>query len=159
MDGSTKLILLGAAALVAGTLIYRSNIALQPELPRDMPADSRFIATGYDLEHNEHRGIWVACHAGAVRGDRFCRITDGRGTVVFQGDYLPVKDARLSSGGGDPALGTGHVHWLTGPVEGMPVPLLPMTDGSLLVPRDDRAALLDRWNQHPEEWQRMVEER
>jgi hypothetical protein len=30
-----------------------------------------------------------------------------------------------------------------------------MSDGSVLVPRDDRDALLDRWNQHPEEWQRL----
>ena len=157
MNGSTKLILLCCAAVVCATLIYRSDIALQPALPKNMPADSRFIATGYDLEHNEHKGVWIACHPGRSTGVSFCRITDNRGIVVFQGDYVPVRDAarvRAEPSAATPA--TGHLGWVTGPVEGISVPLIPMTDGTLLVPEDDRDALLARWNQHPEQWEDLT---
>ena len=158
MDRNMKWALLCCAAVVGGTLIYRSNIALQPELPGNMPPDSRFIATGYDLEHNEHQGVWIACHPGSSMGDSFCRVTDNRGEVVFQGDYVPVQDARgmrTNTLGATPANAT--LHWVTGPVEGISVPLIPMTDGTLLVPADDRDALLNRWNQHPEQWQALAD--
>ena len=155
MSSLTKIILFCCVALVVGTLIYRANIAIDPELPKDMPADARFMATGYDLDHNERKGSWVACHSDGYGGSE-CRVTDAHGMVIFQGAFLPVRDARAWLDRYQTSTSAnGKLHWINGPAEGMPVPVIPMTDGSLLVPGDDRDALVDRWNQHPDEWQML----
>jgi hypothetical protein len=120
-----------------------------------MPENSRFMPTGYDLEHNERRGSWVSCVPNENGGDEFCRVTDAIGTVIFQGDFLPVRGSGSPNGGGPSTLANTGLGWVNGPFEGSPVPLIPMTDGSMLVPRDDRDALIDRWNAHPDEWQKL----
>lgn len=153
MSTGTKAVLFCCFAIVVVVLGFRANQAMNPALPKDMPADARFVATGYDLEHNERKGSWVACHPDSF-GESACRVTDAHGMVIFEGAFLPVKDARLVNGGaGTPAAG--KLHWVNGPAEGSPVPIIPMTDGSLLVPQADRDALVDRWNQHPDEWQAL----
>jgi hypothetical protein len=149
-------VLVCCVALVAGTLLYRANLALMPALPSDMPANSRFMLTGYDLDHNESRGEWVACHPDGGVGESFCRVSDARGTVIYQGNFLPVRD--LTKASASPLAGeaeTGELLWLKGPTEGMPIPAIPMSDGSVLIPRDDRDALLDRWRRFPEDWKRL----
>lgn len=154
MSTGTKIVLACCVALLAVGLFYRANIAMDPARPQDMPENSRFIPTGYDLEHNERKGAWVSCASGDGVGDSFCRVTDSHGTVIFQGDFLPVRGAGTS-----PTYAAGlaksGLNWVNGPFEGSPVPVIPMTDGSLLVPRDDRDALIDRWNAHPDEWQKL----
>jgi hypothetical protein len=120
-----------------------------------MPEDSRFIPTGYDLEHNERQGTWISCKPGEGAGDQFCVVTDVHGMVIFQGDFLPVRGAGSSTASGDASLAKSGLGWVSGPAEGSPVPVIPMTDGGMLVPRDDRDALLDRWNVHPDEWQKL----
>ena len=152
MSSTSKFVLICCVLLVAGTLIYRRDIAINPALPNDMPADARFLATGYDLEHNERRGTWVACQPDGTGAQR-CRVTDARGMVLFQGEYAAVRDAHANPASTIAAPAAGTLHWVNGPAEGGPVPVIPMTDGTLLVPYADRDALIDRWSQHPEEWQ------
>ena len=151
----TKSVLIACMATVAATMVYRADIALDPALPNDMPGDARFMATGYDLDHNERKGSWVACHPGVGGGESFCRVTDAKGAVIFQGAYLPVRNLHPVAAEGQ-RLAAGTVRWIHGPAEGAPVPVIPMTDGSLLVPRDDRDAMLDRWNRFPQEWQELT---
>jgi hypothetical protein len=136
-------------------LFYRTNLALDPARPSDMPENSRFIPSGYDLSHNERQGSWVSCASGDGVGDMFCRVTDTHGMVIFQGDFLPVRSSGSAAGGGGATLAKSGLGWVTGPFEGSPVPVIPMTDGSMLVPRDDRDALIDRWNAHPDEWRQL----
>ncbi len=140
-------------ALLAVGLIYRANVSLDPARPDDMPENSRFIPTGYDLEHNERKGTWVSCNAGDGAGDQFCRVTDPHGAVIFEGHFLAVRESGSLPNNGSAALANSSLGWVNGPVEGSPVPVIPMTDGSMLVPRDDRDALVHRWNAHPDEWQ------
>ena len=157
MGSSTKVILLLCIAAVVGSLVYRADSSLNPALPKDMPSDSRFLQTGYDLSRNERRGQWVACH-GAGSAGTACRITDSNGIVIFEGEFLAVRNAKADEGDAEdttPASGT--LSWVNGPVEGTPVPLIPMSDGSFLVPLADRGPLLDRWNQHPEEWRTIAQ--
>ena len=150
-----KAVLFCCVALAAVILVHGANMAIEPALPRDMPSDSRFMPTGYDLEHNERKGTWVACHTTGV-GDEQCRVTDARGIVLFQGAFLAVKDARaISSGFSSGISSVGSLNWVNGPAEDAPVPLIPMSDGSILVPQQDRDALIDRWNQRPEEWAQL----
>ena len=155
MSTGTKAVLFCCIALLAVGLFYRANIALDPARPKDMPENSRFIPTGYDLEHNERKGTWVSCSSGDGLSDMFCRVTDSHGTVIFQGDFLPVRGAGSSTSSSGATLAKSSLGWVDGPFEGSPVPVIPMTDGSMLVPRDDRDALIDRWNAHPDEWQKL----
>jgi hypothetical protein len=136
-------------------LIYRGNSSTNPARPDDMPEHSQFLPTGYDLEHNERQGTWVSCEPGEDTVDKQCRVTDTHGTVIFEGDFLPVRDVGSPSTSASAQLAPTKLGWVTGPVEGSPVPLIALTDGSLLVPRDDRDALIDRWNAHPDEWQKL----
>jgi len=141
--------------LLAAGLFYRANFSLDPSRPDNMPENSRFIPTGYDLEHNERKGTWVSCDSGSGAGDKLCRVTDPHGVVIFQGNFLPVRESGSLPGNGSEALAESKLGWVNGPLERSPVPVIPMTDGSMLVPRDDRDALIDRWNAHPDEWKKL----
>jgi hypothetical protein len=143
--------------LAAVVIISRANLALDPVLPKNMPADSRFLPTGYDLDHNERQGTWVACQPSEYAGETFCRVTDAHGIVIFQGGFLPVRDSQSApSAGSSTQPAKSPLRWVNGPFEGVPVPIIPMSDGTLLVPRDDRDALVDRWTQQSDEWQRLI---
>ena len=151
MSPLTKMVLFCCVVLIAATMLLHANQALDPALPNDMPADSRFIPTGYDLEHNERKGSWVSCRLIAA-GEDECRVTDAHGLVIYQGSFLPVNP-----GNAELATSTkSQLRWVHGPAEGAPVPVIPSSDGMLLVPHDDRDALVDRWNQHPDEWQAVL---
>lgn len=156
MSSGAKAVLFCCLAMLAVGLIYRASSGLEPALPGDMPAGSRFISTGYDLEKNERRGSWVYCSSSAADRDNFCRVTNVSGAVIYQGDFSGVRTERTSKVPGTIVLAKSGLGWVSGPVEGSPVPVIPLSDGSVLVPRDDRDALLHRWMANPEEWQRLV---
>jgi hypothetical protein len=151
----TKAVLFCCLALLAAALIYRADVSLDPARPSDMPANSRFIPTRYDLSHNERKGLWVFCGSGDEAGVTFCRVADASGVVIFQGDFLPVRNSQSSPNNASMKGAGAKLTWVNGPSEGSPVPVIPMTDGSMLVPRDDRDALIHRWNTHPDEWQKL----
>jgi hypothetical protein len=156
LSAGSKAVLFFCICLVGVMLIYRGNQAMDPALPKDMPTNSRFIATGYDLAHNERKGTWVACQPDG-NGITFCRVTDAHGIVIFQGDYVPVRDSRsVADGGAQNGSASSTLKWVQGPFEGAPVPMIPMSDGSWLVPLTDRDALVDRWNRNPDEWQKLM---
>lgn len=156
LSAGSKAVLFCCIALVGVMLIYRGNLAMDPGLPNDMPKDARFMPTGYDLAHNERKGTWVACQPDGS-GTTFCRVTDAQGMVIFQGDYLPVRDSHSVADGGDEINATSStLRWVEGPFEGAPVPIIPMSDGSWLVPIADRDALVGRWNRNPDEWQKLM---
>jgi hypothetical protein len=94
-----------------------------------MPEHSQFLPTGYDLEHNERQGTWVSCEPGEDTVDKQCRVTDTHGTVIFEGDFLPVRDVGSPSTSASAQLAPTKLGWVTGPVEGSPVPLIALTDG------------------------------
>ena len=149
------LVFLFLAAAVILT-IRHGAAALRPALPTDMPRDSQFVVSGYDLLHNEPKGDWIVCREGISEGANFCRVTDSHGVVIFQGDFLPVassqpvakENLRIASADLD------HI-FVRGPAEGGLVPVIPLADGQLLVPAADSAALADRWARDPEELHRI----
>jgi hypothetical protein len=150
--------LLFAALLVF--IAYRARTALHATLPPDMPASSRFVATGYDIADNESLGLWIACRPDLQQPSDWCRVTDQRGTVVFEGQFLPVDSpqpvpaAKLVIAPVDKAT-----LWTSGPAEQSPVPVIPLEDGQRLVPAADRLAFLTRWADHPEESKKYLQSR
>jgi hypothetical protein len=146
-------ILLAAAVILT---IRHGAAALRPARPNDMPVDSQFVVSGYDLLHNEPKGDWVACRPDLPEGANFCRVTDAHGSVIFQGDFLtvadsrPVPQARLRIASAD----LDHM-FVRGPAEGGLVPIIPLAGGELLVPAADSTALADRWAKDPDELQRI----
>jgi hypothetical protein len=137
---------------VVGTILILShaNTAIHPTLPTDMPRGADFVPVGYDLSHLEAKGDWIACSTDTAQNADFCRITDARGEVVYQGDFMPL-------GGVEPVpanqlqvarINAEHL-WVKGPAEGGPVPVIPLLNGEVLVPADDSEALADRWVNNP----------
>ena len=117
-----------------------------------MPADSHFIQSGYDIQHNEAQGDWIACKLDEAQGSDWCRITDAHGMVVFQGNYMPVNSlAPVPNDRMQLANVSVSSLWVPGPVEGGPVPVIPLASGEILVPAVDRDALSDRWAKNPDE--------
>ncbi len=151
MNAITKTLLLVVAIFAGYFLVVHGDRALSASLPKDMPRDADFIQTGYDIDHNEARGQWIACRDNHEERNDFCRVTDARGTVVYQGafapyDYpnsLPNDQLKISS--------TASNIWVTGPAESGPIPVIPLQNGKLLVPLQDREALADRWSRNPTE--------
>jgi hypothetical protein len=144
--------------VVVGTilLLRHANMAVHPSLPTDMPRGADFVPAGYDLQHLEPKGEWIACSTDTKQNADFCRVTDARGEVVYQGDFMP-----LSGGGPLPAdqLRVASIHvehlWVQGPAEGGPVPVIPLMNGDVLVPAADSDALADRWMNNPLELQQI----
>ena len=154
-------ILLILVALVAITFLVRHGMmAMRPSRPSDMPADSTFVQSGYDIGRNEFQGNWVACGADREQQTNWCRVTDNRGDVLFQGDFVPLTGGSAVS---PQALIVGTVQpeklWVHGPAEDAPVPVIPLAGGTLLVPVADREALSDRWSSHPEEFAGLAAEK
>jgi hypothetical protein len=147
------LILVAAVMVLA---IRHGAAALGPSRPNDMPGDSQFVVSGYDLLHNEPKGDWIVCRPDLPEGANFCRVTDSRGTVIFQGDFLPVAGNRAVQ---QPNLRIASADldrlFVRGPAEGGLVPVIPLADGRLLVPAADSVALANRWAKDPDELQRI----
>ncbi len=134
-------------------LVIRSARREEVAVPRDMPANAKFLQSGFDVATNEPQGDWVACSLHSADGLDWCRVTDQKGTVLYEGDFLPVNstqpvgDDQLQVAGANP-----RKIWVKGPVEGGPVPAIPLTSGSVLVPASDRYALMQRWASDPTEY-------
>ena len=144
------------AAICIFFLVRHGRYALGPERPRDMPAEAQFVQSGYDVEHNEPEGNWVACGLNAGRNANWCRVTDHQGMVVYEGDFLSTRspvplaldEIHLAE------ISPSHL-WLPGPAEGGPVPVIPLKEGGFLVPAADREAFQDRWASRTDELQEI----
>jgi hypothetical protein len=157
MTAMTKVV--SSVAITAGIclFLYQGDKALKPARPNDMPSNAHFVQTGYNLQRNEPIGQWIACRPDTDRGADLCRITDNLGTVIFQGDFLPLA--------GHVALPTEELlvardekpssAWVQGPAERGPVPVIRLDNGQLLVPAGDADALADRWARDPDELARI----
>jgi hypothetical protein len=152
MPGPKTLIV---AIILLALVLYTAHNAkygMDATLPADMPANARFVKTGWNIEHNEPTGYWVTCHADPEQPFDWCRVTDPHGMVVFQGEFLPVDSTVRVA---DPDLAIGHMDpkrlWTDGTVEKAPIPVIPLASGRILVPEDDRTILIDRWAHDPDE--------
>ena len=115
------------------------------------------LQSGYDVSHLEPRGNWVACGIDSEQQTNWCRVTDARGEVVYEGDYLPLRSqAPLSLTSIRLGYAAPDRLWVRGPDEGSPVPVIPLASGDVLVPAADRDALAARWAQNPAELQALT---
>ena len=145
MKKSTKLVISGVIGGAVALMIWHARGA-GVAVPKDMPSNAKFLQSGFEVSTNEPLGNWVACSLHPAESVDWCRVTDQKGTVVYQGDFLPVNstqplpDAELIVMSANPKK-----IWVHGPVEDGPVPAIPLTSGSVLVPASDRYALMQRW--------------
>ena len=118
-----------------------------------MPPNAKFLQSGFDVATNEPQGDWVACTLHASDGLNWCRVTDQKGMVLYEGDFLPVNsDQPLGNDQLNVAPANPRKIWVRGPAEGGPVPAIPLTGGAVLVPASDRDALKQRWATDPTEY-------
>ena len=130
--------------------------ALQPAIPRNMPASARFVPSGFDLRSAEARGDWIACRMDEEQSADLCRVTDAHGTVIYQGEFLTVNgDAAVPDMQLRIAAATDESLWVDGPAGEGPVPVIPLVDGTLLAPAGETSALTDRWKSDPDELRRV----
>ena len=156
MSAFTKTLLFLVALIAGYFLVVHGERALDASLPNDMPRDANFIQSGFDLEHNEAKGQWVACRDNHAEDNDFCRVTDPKGIVVYQGAFTPSDNtAPLPNDQLQVSTTSGSI-WITGPAERGPVPVIPLKNGKLLVPVQDREALADRWSRNPAELRQIV---
>ena len=150
MNVARKLALVSLITAGVVLTVFHGATALRPSLPKDMPGDSEFVQSGYDLQHNEPMGDWVSCTANSSEDTDFCRVTDNHGTVIYQGDFMPVlgsekvpaSQLRLAS------MDSKNL-WVEVPAEALSVPAIELTNGQTLVPADDSYVLADRWRKKP----------
>jgi hypothetical protein len=157
MTATAKLV--ASLVITAGTvLLVRHGVtALNPAIPKDMPRNAYFAQSGYNLQRNEPLGDWIACRLDAEQNADLCRVTDNHGVVIYQGEFLPLHgsqpvpaDQLKIAANDDPGS-----LWVRGPAEGGPVPVIPLVNGKILVPRDDSDALADRWAKNSDELNRI----
>lgn len=156
MRAFLKLALTIAVVFGIFLLVHHGVNALHATVPTDMPRDASFAQSGYDIQHNEPRGNWIACRADIRQSTDFCRVTDAHGTVIYQGAFLPVNSSRpVAAAQLKVATVDEKRLWVRGPAEAAPVPVIPLTNGAILVPAGDAYALADRWNSNPDELRRI----
>lgn len=134
------------AAIVVIAASFHTRHILAAHTPNDMPVNSRWILTGHTRDTNEKLGLWIGCWKNTTATVDHCRIADERGTVQYDGDMLPlaihpavVEDKDLQFAKIDPE----HL-WIRGVHDDLPVPVLPLADGTQLVPVSDREGLQRR---------------
>ncbi len=146
MTTTSKLVV--AVLVACGVVLFVRHARTEGSVavPRDMPSNAKFLQSGFDVATNEPQGNWVACSLHSADGLDWCRVTDQKGVVVYQGDFLPVSTTAPLP---DNQLAVAPVNpkkiWVHGPVEDGPVPAIPLMNGGVLVPASDRYALLERW--------------
>jgi len=149
-------LLIAAGAVLA---VRHGADALHPTIPKDMPRNAQFVRSGYDLQRNEPKGNWVSCTADSPDATDFCRVTDNHGTVLYQGDFMPVSGAaQVPASELRLATMDSENLWIEGPAEAFPVPAIALANGEMLVPADDSDALADRWAKNPDELARLENE-
>lgn len=152
MRPQSKFILFLLAAAGAFLIVRHANHAMHAAIPADMPLDSNFVQSGYDLQHNDARGQWIACRADPQQGNDWCRVTDAHGVVVYQGSFSPAQSEAAVPDGQLQISASPSRLWIDGPAEAGPIPVIPLRNGQILVPTQDRQALLDRWSANPAEF-------
>jgi len=132
-------------AAVIGAASLHAHRVLAAHVPNNMPENSKWILTGRSRTNYDKLGLWFACwQSTAIKADH-CRITDESGNVHFDGDMLPlsgrsvVADKDLQFAELDPER-----LWVRGASSDMPVPVLPLANGTQLVPVADRPGLQKR---------------
>jgi hypothetical protein len=159
MRVTSKVILSCLVVLGAVLIIRHGEEALQPALPKDMPNNAVFVAAGYDIAHNEKQGEWIACSNDPEQGTDRCRVTDPHGTVIYEGEFLPVNGSQPLPADQLKVATSGKADiWVQGPAEQGPVPVIPLANGAMLVPSADAYALGARWSKNPDELRRLASE-
>ncbi len=157
MRASNQVIVFVLAVAGIFLVVRHGDMASHPALPTDMPRGSNFVPSGYDVSRLEAKGQWVACSTDTAQNTDFCRVTDTRGNVVYQGDFLPLRSAEpLPADALKVASIKADRMWVEGPAEKGPVPVIPLANGALLVPAADNLALADRWQSNPAELKRIA---
>ncbi|SNT27157.1 hypothetical protein SAMN05421770_106227 [Granulicella rosea] len=157
MNRIEKLAIVTFGVLSAVIVINHADSAMHASIPQDMPANAKFEQSGFNLNRNEATGNWIACRPELSENGDWCRVTDQKGTVVFQGNFLPVDSNRVvPSSELQIATVDPEKMWVKGPVEQGPVPVISLANGKVLVPAEDRTALNDRWLSDPEEYKRAT---
>ncbi len=143
---TTGKLVMGTVVAVGVVLAVRYARTEQIRVPADMPANSKFLQTGFNVSDGEPLGSWIACSLHEADNLDWCRVTDQKGTVVYQGDFLPLNSTRPLS---NDQLTVANLNpkkmWVKGPVESGPVPVILLAGGNVLVPSADRDALIQRW--------------
>jgi hypothetical protein len=155
---STKVGIIVAAVCVVFLAVRHGGVAMQAARPADMPEGAHFIQSGYDVNTNEPKGNWVACKVDDGQGANWCRVTDARGMVVYEGFYLPVNSS-VPAQQSELKIAVNSVSklWVRGPAEEAPVPVIRLENGKLLVPLADRDALSQRWREDSSEYNAVTE--
>jgi hypothetical protein len=155
MSGNgSKLAYAMIAAVAAVLIVHQVRPAMTAVLPKDMPSDAKFTLTGYNPDNLEPRGQWVACGMDNDHATNWCRVTNQVGTVIYEGDFLPLGSTRalpaeqLEVGQYSPTI-----DWVRGPAEQIQVPIIPLKNGVMLVPAADALILPARWAKDPHELQ------
>ena len=155
MSAHSKAVIFLFAVVAGYFLVVHGDRALNASLPKDMPHDANFVQSGYDIARNEAQGQWIACRADNEQGNDFCRVTDPKGIVVYQGAFAPYDyPAQLPNDQLKLANIKANI-WVKGPAEDGPIPVIPLANGKLLVPVQDREALADRWSRNPAELRQL----
>jgi hypothetical protein len=150
------LILFTIAGIAVLVYLEKNGPSLSPTLPSDMPTAARFAKASANPSSHQVAGIWIACNEDNDRHTDWCQLTDQSGAVVYKGDFLPVGSIRrapqseLRIGHFDPIKG-----WVNGPNESFPVPVVPLADGTLLVPADETLELGAQWSGDPSQVEQL----
>ena len=141
-----KTALFAVVAFGSVIAVRHAERGMNASVPKDMPEDSHFLPSGFNVANNEQTGDWIACRVDAQQATDWCRVTDQRGMVVYQGDFLPLNSAAPLPGNALAVASTDpQKMWVRGPAEAGPVPVIPLQGGNVLVPAADRDALRQRW--------------
>ena len=127
---------------VLGALAARLQWAgSTPARPKTLPATAIWVRTPPTPLEFSPQGDWLACWLNKARNSDYCRVTDYRGKLEFEGDFSPISglnpvpdsDLRLKNGTGD--------LWAWSDQDKRSVPVAYLQDGTILVPTRNLAEL------------------
>ena len=151
--------LVSIVVLVGAFLLVRHALSALRALscPKTLPAQAVFLQSGYDLSRMEVKGDWVACGLDAEERTNWCKVTDSVGTVLFEGDFLPVPtETEVPVRKLKLRVVSPNQLFVRGPGDSLVPAILRSRAGLVLVPAEDVAALAARWKANPDEMNALL---
>jgi hypothetical protein len=112
-----------------------------PDLPNGMPKNSVWIEPPPAPFETSKRGYWLGCWQDKTTSSPKCRLTDTKGQLLFEDNFVPYGDSERVFGLNDLKLQKVLTTEMWVFLEDGGVPIVHLKNGTMLIPASKYAAV------------------
>jgi hypothetical protein len=136
----TRISIAAFTLLILGSIGYLWWAGLPPKRPSDMPANAVWVEPP-PAPFDSPRGYWLGCWEDQATR---CRLTDLKGTTLFEDIFRPYGNAAKTVSETDLRLKKLYTTEVLLFLDGEEVPVVHLEDGTVLIPASKYQAVKER---------------